>query len=182
MAVLHQAPSAHQSTDAHETTRPHETARPHQTASPHEAPSPCHRGACLCGAVAFTIDGPLPPIQVCHCAQCRRAQGGPFATNIPVEAARLRFESGEAQLQRFESSPGKRRVFCARCGSPVFSERDSLPGIVRIRAGLIDEPLGTRPGFHAHVASACDWWPIADGLPRHAGGYAPGAERPDPAP
>ena len=141
-----------------------------------------HRGSCLCGAIRFTIDGPLAPIQVCHCGQCRKAQGGPLATNIPVETARLHLEVDGEQLRRFEATPGKRRAFCATCGSPVFSERTSLPGIVRIRAGLIDEPLQARPAFHAHVASACDWWPIDDGLPCYAAGQVPGEEISAPAP
>lgn len=135
-----------------------------------------HHGACLCGNVRFTIDGLLAPIQVCHCAQCRKAQGGPFATNIPVETARLQFVAGAEQLRRYESSPGKRRAFCPQCGSPVFSERDSLPGVVRIRAGLLDEPLEARPAFHQHVASACAWWPIDDALPRYPAGAPAGPE------
>lgn len=129
-----------------------------------------HHGSCLCGAVAFTIEGPLAPIQVCHCSQCRKAQGGPFATNIPVETARLRFRSGEAGLARYESSPGKIRTFCPTCASPVFSARTALPGVVRIRAGLLDEPVASRPAFHQQVASASSWWPISDDLPRYPAG------------
>ncbi|APW43262.1 GFA family protein [Rhodoferax saidenbachensis] len=132
-----------------------------------------HHGSCLCKGVQFTIEGALAPVQVCHCAQCRRAQGGPFATNIPVDASRLSFSSGQALLHRFESSPGKVRVFCAVCGSPVFSARDSLPGIVRIRAGLLAEPVQTRLAFHAHVNSKASWWPIDDALPQHPEGYVP---------
>ena len=132
-----------------------------------------HHGACLCGGVQFSIQGPLAPIQVCHCTQCRRAQGGPFATNIPVAKVKLSFRSGTSLLKRFESSPGKFRVFCAQCGSPVFSERTSAPDVVRIRAGLLQEPVDARPCFHAHVASQCSWWPIQDDLPQHGQGHVP---------
>lgn len=136
-----------------------------------------HTGSCLCGAIRFTISGPLAPIQVCHCGQCRKAQGGPLATNIPVETAHLQLEVAGDALRHFEATPGKRRAFCATCGSPVYSERAGLPGVVRIRAGLIDAPLQSRPGFHQHVASACEWWTIDDDLPRHAAGHV----APDPA-
>lgn len=136
-------------------------------------PEPLHHGTCLCQGVRFTIEGPLAPIQICHCAQCRRAQGGPFAANIPVDSNRLRFASGQALLRRYESSPGKMRAFCSVCGSPVFSQRASLPGVVRIRAGLLAEPVGTAPQFHMHVDSRCSWWPIQDDLPRYAQGHAP---------
>jgi hypothetical protein len=129
-----------------------------------------HRGGCLCGGVRLTIDGPLAPIQVCHCGQCRKAQGGPFGTNIPVERSALRIESGEALLKSYASSPGKRRVFCSVCGSPLYSERDALPGVVRLRAGLLDEPVATLPALHQYLASRCSWWEISDGLPQYPAG------------
>ena len=130
-------------------------------------------GSCLCGGVAFRIDGALAPIQACHCTQCRKAQGGPFATNIPVAAAAFHLLQGEALLASYESSPGKVRVFCSRCGSPVYSRRAALPDVLRVRAGLLDGALAARPAWHAHTASACGWWPIDDDLPRYPNGAPP---------
>lgn len=124
-------------------------------------------GHCLCGGVRFRIDAELAPIQLCHCAQCRRAQGSAFAANIPVPAAAFHLLAGEELLTAYASSPGKQRVFCSRCGSPVYSRRDARPDVLRVRAGLLDEPLATRPGLHIHVASQAGWWTIADALPRH---------------
>lgn len=129
-----------------------------------------HQGSCLCKGIRFSIRGPLAPIQVCHCAQCRRAQGGPLATNIPVEIGALTFHTGEDLLQHYESSPGKSRVFCRVCGSPIYSRRDALPGVVRIRAGLLEGPVASQPAFHAFVASRADWWEIADALPQYQEG------------
>jgi hypothetical protein len=126
-----------------------------------------HQGSCLCGGVGFAISGALAPIQVCHCAQCRQAQGGPFATNIPVEVGALTFQRGEELLQAYESSPGKVRVFCKVCGSPVLSRRDSLPNVVRVRAGLLHEPVQANIEFHAFTGSKASWWTITDGLPEY---------------
>lgn len=128
---------------------------------------------CLCGGITFRIDGELAPIQICHCSQCRRAQGAAFAANIPVEASAVHFDSGTELMSAFEATPGKQRVFCRRCGSPLYSARDSLPGVLRLRAGLINEPLATRPGFHAHVASKANWYDILDDLPQHPQGFTP---------
>lgn len=126
-----------------------------------------YTGSCLCGGVAFEIEGELAPIQVCHCQQCRKAQGTALVTNIPVATDQLRWVRGEERLKSFESTPGKERVFCRDCGSPVFSRLATLPGVVRIRAGLLNEPLETRPAFHFFVASACNWWQINDDLPQY---------------
>ena len=132
-----------------------------------------HTGSCLCGAVRFRISGALAPIELCHCRQCRKAQGTPFAANAPIEKDAFHLDSGQDQLAQFESSPGKKRIFCRRCGSPIYSSRDSLPGVLRIRTGLIDEPVCARPVAHMHVASACSWWPITDSLPQFPEAYTP---------
>ena len=129
-----------------------------------------YTGSCLCGGVAFEIGGELEPIQVCHCQQCRKAQGTALVTNIPVETTQLRWVRGEDLLKGYESTPGKQRVFCRECGSPVLSRLESLPGVVRIRAGLLNEALVTRPAFHFYVDSACNWWSIDDDLPQYPAG------------
>lgn len=127
-----------------------------------------YSGNCLCGGVTFRIKGELAPIQMCHCVQCRKAQGTAFVTNIPVPAAQLEWLSGESLFSRFESSPGKCRVFCRNCGSPLFSETSAQPGMVRIRAGLLNGELATRPVFHIFTDHKANWFDINDGLPQHA--------------
>ncbi|KAF0807617.1 glutathione-dependent formaldehyde-activating protein [Alcanivorax xiamenensis] len=130
-----------------------------------------YTGQCLCGGVRFRIEGELAPVQVCHCSQCRHAQGTPFATNIPVPTDAFHLDAGEDLLKGFESTPGKERVFCGHCGSPLFSRRADLPEVVRIRAGLINGPLDVRPAWHAFTASKADWWSINDDLPCYPEGY-----------
>jgi len=126
-------------------------------------------GGCLCGAVRYEISGELAPIQVCHCGQCRKAQGGPFATNVPVASDAFRLLTGADALVHFRSSEDKRRVFCGRCGSPIYSARDSRPDVLRVRAGTLDEPLRTKPEGHYYIESRATWWPLDDALPRHIG-------------
>lgn len=126
------------------------------------------QGGCLCGGVRFQIEGELAPIQICHCGQCRKAQGGAFASNIPVAEGAFQLLAGEELLQRYESSPGKQRVFCRQCGSPLFSRHELIPGVLRIRAGLLEGDLQTRPAAHFFVASKANWWTLDDELPRYA--------------
>ena len=126
-------------------------------------------GACLCGAVKYEIAGDLAPIQLCHCAMCRRASGTAFAANMPVRAEDFRIVAGEASLKAYESSPGKARVFCRECGSPILSRSVGDPDMVRVRAGTLDEPAPTHAAFHFHVASKASWLPIADDLPQYPG-------------
>lgn len=125
-----------------------------------------YTGSCLCGGVQYRIEGELEPIQVCHCKQCRKAQGTPFVTNIPVQASAFSITSGGELVREYESSPGKVRAFCSTCGSPILSRRSSMPEVVRVRAGSLNEDLPVRPSFHIFAAHKANWWEIRDELPR----------------
>ena len=111
--------------------------------------------ACICGATRYDYHGPVEEIALCSCSQCRRANGGAFNVALLARAEDVEF-SARDQLKEFASSPGKYRGFCGQCGAPVYSRRDDLPGVLRLRAGLIAElppPQRMSHGF------AEDGWP-----------------------
>lgn len=135
--------------------------------------TPALTGGCLCGGVRYRIDTQPAAIQLCHCRQCRKAQGSAFAANLPVPAADFHLEAGSEWLRAWSASPGKQRVFCGRCGSPLYSVNERVPGVVRVRAGTVDDGLAARPALHFHVASKAAWWTIDDDLPQHPGAIPP---------
>lgn len=121
-------------------------------------------GSCLCGAVAFEIDGDLPTANVCHCAQCRKQSGHYWAsTDIPASALRLTRDDG---LRWYRSSAKVRRGFCAICGSFLFWDpltRDEIA----VAMGSLDAPTNGRLESHIFVAFKGDYYDIADGLPQN---------------
>lgn len=128
-------------------------------------------GGCLCGAVRYRVAALAGPVLLCHCGQCRKAQGSAFAANVPVRGEDFTLLAGADALTGYESSPGKWRSFCRHCGSPIHSRRDSLPGVLRLRVGSLDDraDAALRPAGHIHVASQAPWWTITDTLPQHPG-------------
>lgn len=118
-------------------------------------------GGCQCGKVRYEYAGNIDEIAMCHCSQCRKAQGVAFATNCPVDASLLRF-SGEEHLVRYESSPGKVRVFCGTCGSPMYSQLDSLPNVKRLRVGTVDTKIQVKNKYHIYADSKANWHEISD--------------------
>ena len=128
-----------------------------------------HRGQCLCGAVSYEISGPLNGIEFCHCKQCQRASGTAFGSNMNVAAEAFRVLTGAASLKAFRATPGKERVFCAECGSPIFSRQLADPSNLRVRVGTLDEPVDAKRAFTFHTASKASWWPITDDLPNYPG-------------
>ena len=129
-------------------------------------------GRCLCDAVRYRIAGAPLAMYHCHCAQCRHASGASFATNLLVSSETFALTAGAEALASFESSPGKRRYFCSRCGSPIYSAAEATPQIRSIRCGTVVGDPGVRPTAHIHVASKSPWFEITDGLPERALGLA----------
>lgn len=128
-----------------------------------------HRGSCLCSAVKYEINGELGPAYYCHCSRCRKASGSAFASNAVVAARDFAVVEGAEALATFRTAEGVQRLFCARCGSPILSRRESHPEVLRVRLGTLDTPLPTGPGAHIYVASRAEWFEIHDHLPQHPG-------------
>jgi hypothetical protein len=127
-----------------------------------------HHGSCLCGGIHYEIDGDLGPVTWCHCTRCRKGNGTAFLIVSTIEAAKFRFTEGAELVAEYESSPGVTRTFCRRCGSPLYGQRDSLPGVLRLRPGSLDTPYDGSAGQHIFVADKADWFAIAGDAPQYA--------------
>ncbi len=124
-----------------------------------------HKGSCLCGAVTFSVTGPLPPPDACHCTRCRRHSGHYFAS---TDVARDKLTvQGADSVTWYWSSEKVRRGFCATCGSSLFFDPPQLDWI-GVAMGAFDQPTGTQLGMHIFVQDKGDYYTIADGLPQNA--------------
>ncbi|OAF05240.1 hypothetical protein AYJ54_22630 [Bradyrhizobium centrolobii] len=132
------------------------------------------RGSCLCGAVRFEVDQ-VRSLTHCHCANCRKLTGAPFATYAHVDAGKFRFVAGEDMMVRYESAPGSFRHRCKVCGCLTPGKASYLE-TVSIAAGLLDDDPEVRPRLHVFTSSRAPWWTIQDDLPQYekwVPGYAP---------
>ena len=75
-------------------------------------------GSCLCGGVRYKYGGAFGTITVCHCSDCRKAQGSSTVIAAPVDVVSFRWLAGQELITEYESSPGKKRAFCRQCGTP----------------------------------------------------------------
>ena len=127
-------------------------------------------GHCLCGSVRYEISGDPLALMYCHCEECRRATGSSLNTSIFVRRDEFRIVSGDDNLSFHESSPGNRRHFCLRCGSPIFKHFPEPPTLMTVRAGTLDSDPGIRPSGHIWVSEKAPWYEITDGLPQFSKG------------
>ena len=111
-------------------------------------------GSCLCGAVRFSIRGPMRAVTYCHCAICRRAASNVVAyTACAPESIEI---EGLRKLKWYRSTPAVRRGFCKECGSQLFWESAHEPTL-SVSAGSLDQPTGLRPGAHIHLEYVPDY-------------------------
>jgi len=128
-----------------------------------ETRTPIRIGRCLCGACCFELDGPPNWVGHCHCESCRRATASAFTTWLGQDNARWRFTG--ATPVNYVSSPGNRRGFCGRCGSPVLYQSERFPNETHFYVALLEDPNALVPAAHHHMDERLAWVHLADGLP-----------------
>lgn len=117
-------------------------------------------GSCLCGGVAFEIAGPMRPVVMCHCSQCRK-QSGHIGAFTACDDKDLHFKSQET-LGWYRASNGAARGFCRNCGSLLFWKGDGRD-YTSITAGSIDGATGLAVEGHIYCADKGDYYEILDG-------------------
>lgn len=123
------------------------------------------RGRCLCGSVTYEYSGPENWRGHCHCESCRRNTSSPFTTFFGVPNEAYRFTGEKPSV--YESSPGVRRLFCGRCGSPMAYDSDRFPDEIHFYAATLEDSSDFKPGFHVHCAEQVPWVELADDLPKY---------------
>jgi hypothetical protein len=121
-------------------------------------------GACLCGAIQFTVTGPVEPPMACHCRECQRQTGNYW---VAITAPRDRVEI-TGPVAWISISRRARRGFCPRCGGFLFWEPVDGASI-DIGIGNLDDPRGLNLAAHLW----CDEAPLPvppDGTPHYPRG------------
>lgn len=114
------------------------------------------KGSCLCEAIQYEIDSIDFPISHCHCLTCQKAHSAAFATTARVMREHFRWLRGSESVAAFESSPGKIRWFCPKCGSHLVAEKDGMPYVI-VRVATLDEDPGKVPELHIWTSHDRPW-------------------------
>lgn len=121
-------------------------------------------GRCHCGAIRYE----MPRAEVlhhalCHCGDCRRHAGAPVVGWAMLPARHLTVH-GTPRV--YASSADGRRSFCADCGTSLFYANEAtLPGLVDVQTGTLDDPASLPPGAQIQVAERLPWMAALHTLP-----------------
>ncbi len=108
-------------------------------------------GGCICGAVRYVIDLTNQKTSNCHCTDCRRHIGAPYAsfTTVPIQQFRwLKHPEGQIEL-----SPKAVRRFCKHCGTYIQWDGKHQSEFAEISTATIDDPVGLVPTFEFYTKS-----------------------------
>jgi hypothetical protein len=123
-------------------------------------------GGCLCKAVRYRVAAAPMATRVCWCRVCQYLGAGSGTVNVcfPTNAVTI---EGETRDYRSLADSGNvmHRRFCPACGTTLFSEAESRPHLIFVRAGTLDDPEVARPGATIWTSQAPTWACIDASLP-----------------
>lgn len=114
-------------------------------------------GGCDCGAIHYTLKGPVRLVVNCHCNACRKRNGSAYSTYCMVAQENLRIEQGQEHLWVYANNQGGIKHFCAQCGSPLYNINPRFAGRLMVVYGSIAEHRELSPGFNVFCESQLPW-------------------------
>jgi hypothetical protein len=121
-------------------------------------------GGCLRGAVRFVASGEPLNVAWCHCQSCRKHSGAPVSVFVAFRRDACQVTKGE--ITKFNSSPGRWRGFCARCGSTLTCEGEPRTNETHFHIGAIDQAARFQPTRHIFPEERLPWLHLTDGPDR----------------
>ena len=125
-------------------------------------------GQCLCGDIRYEIANAPAMMGVCHCKNCQRQAGSAFSTLAGVPKTDMNFVAGSPALYEdsdTESGNTVERYFCGKCGSPIYSALGSMPDMLFLKTGTLDDTSAFQPQFNAWCDTKQDWVALDANVP-----------------
>jgi hypothetical protein len=115
-------------------------------------------GGCRCGAVRYRAMAEPLMTRVCWCRDCQYLAAGSGTVNVVFPKASVAISGALGTFtSRADSGTIMHRRFCPACGTPLFSEAESLPHLIIARAGTLDDPNRIAPMTTIWTGSAPKW-------------------------
>ena len=133
-------------------------------------------GGCLCSSVRYRVTAEPIVTRTCWCRLCQYLGAGGATVNVCFPSSAIAIE-GELRDYRSIADSGNvmHRRFCPTCGTHLFSEAESRPHLIFVRAGTLDDPSIAKPAMTIWTSQAPGWACIDQSIPRAEGQPPPAA-------
>jgi hypothetical protein len=105
----------------------------------------------------------------CHCLDCQRASGAPFASGFIVAESNMTV-TGTPKTYAVRAASGgvATRSFCSECGSPLFARGDINPNFMSVRFSTLDDTAEFQPMLDIWTVSAQSWVCLNQAIPHYS--------------
>jgi hypothetical protein len=128
-------------------------------------------GGCQCGAVRYRLKAAPLGIYACHCKDCQRFSGTTHTLSMVVNGGDAELINGT--LTGFDKAADSGRTVrmlgCAACGTKIWNEPLSSPGVVIMKPGTLDDAGWARPVGNIWTGRALPWVVIDPSQPHFPG-------------
>jgi hypothetical protein len=126
-------------------------------------------GGCACGSIRYMCASAPVAMLNCHCRDCQRSSGAPFASGVIVLVSTTEI-TGTPRTHSVRTSSGRlaTRSFCPDCGSPLFARGEADPKFMSIRFPTLDDPSDFQPMLDIWTSSAQPWVCLDPTVPHYA--------------
>jgi hypothetical protein len=125
-------------------------------------------GGCTCGAIRYVCKSEPVAMLNCHCQDCQRSSGAPFASGVVVSALDIEI-TGTPKTHSVRASSGgfTTRSFCPDCGTPLFTRGEVVPEFMSIRFPTLDDPSKFEPMLDIWISSVQPWICLSEAIPHY---------------
>ena len=126
-------------------------------------------GGCSCGSIRYVCTGAPVAMLNCHCRDCQRSSGAPFASGFIVLVSDVKI-TGTPKTYSVRAGSGKlaTRSFCSDCGAPLFTRGEAAPDVMSIRFPTLDDQSQFQPMLDIWTSSAQPWVCLSQAIPHYA--------------
>ena len=125
-----------------------------------------YQGGCHCGATRYNFTKPPELTFFCHCNDCQRTTGSPFAMELMIDVSSF---SVDGPLKSYvvvgDSGKPVTRWHCDQCGSGIYLDCEMDPDYVFVKVGSLDDAAWVEPQMHIYTVAKQPWIQINDDLP-----------------
>ena len=125
-------------------------------------------GGCACGSIRYVCAGAPVAMLNCHCRDCQRSSGAPFASGIIVRTSDVEI-TGAPKTYSVRAGSGSlaTRSFCSDCGAPLFTRGEAAPEFMSIRFSTLASPSEFQPMLDIWTSSAQPWVCLSKEIPHY---------------
>jgi hypothetical protein len=105
---------------------------------------------------------------LCHCSDCKKITGSTYSTNVLVPDSDFKIVTGSPKEWAKKADSGNTITshFCGDCGTTLWRDGASFPGLKVIKYGVMDEPDAVefaKPLTELYAPGRVSWVPQTAG-------------------